>query len=243
MKLVSWNLNGLEDKNIDMRTEAAMFTMLLGAPIEKAMMEGFKPNTPDIIVLQEVVSRTFYAHLTPHLQAAGFTLFPNAPTERSYFEVIAVRTPIVESRYDRFAYTQQGRGLSHVEINGLTIFTAHLESQKAGKSMRLDQAEFILGKMNAHQGACIFAGDTNLRKAEWQSLKADNVIDAFENVGSPKKHKTTWFRESYKARYDRIWCKDISINSFETFGKNNVSGINETSSDHLGLRIEFSTEG
>ncbi len=239
MKLVSWNLNGLEDKNLDVRTEAAMFQLLLGVPIEQAMSPDFKPDTPDVVLLQEVVSRTFHAHIVPHLSAAGFHIFPNAPSERSYFEIIAVRQPILESSYSRFSYTDQGRGLSTVTINNLTIMTAHMESQKPGASMRMDQAAEVLKLMNDHKGNCIFAGDTNLRKSEWESLNPEKVQDVWESAGSVKKYKTTWQREKYKARYDRAWFKGLNLNSFETFGTKNTGGINERPSDHLGIRVDF----
>lgn len=239
MKLISWNLNGLEDNNLDVRTEAAMFQLLLGAPIEQAMAQGFKPNTPDIVLLQEVVPRTFHAHITPHLKAAGFTLFPNAPTERSYFEVIAVRNPILESNYTKFSYTSQGRGLSTVCIDKLTIMTAHLESQKPGKLMRIDQATSILEQMNNNGRASIFGGDTNLRKSEWRSLNPEKVNDAWVSANSPKKHKTTWKMKPYKSRYDRIWHHGVTIKNFETFGTDKIIGINQRPSDHLGIRVEF----
>ena len=80
MKLVSWNLNGLEDRELDLRTESAMFQLLLGAPIEQAMQPGFKPNAPDVVVLQEVVERSYHAHVRPHLEAAGFTVYPTEPS-------------------------------------------------------------------------------------------------------------------------------------------------------------------
>jgi len=240
MKLVTWNLNGLEDEHLDVRTEAAMFHILLGAPIEKAATTpNFKPNTPDIVVLQEVVPRTFHAHIVPHLKAAGFSVFPQQPSERSYFEVIAVRHPIINNGYSTFEYTQQGRGLSSLSIDGLTILTAHLESEKAGTTMRIDQAKSILKLMNKHQGAIIFAGDTNLRNSEWESLKANNISDAWEATGANKRHQTTWQSPPYKARYDRIWHKDLTIKKFETFGKNKVSEIDQTASDHFGLRVIF----
>ncbi|MEE9310574.1 MAG: endonuclease/exonuclease/phosphatase family protein [Cocleimonas sp.] len=240
MNLVTWNLNGLEDENLDVRTEAAMFHTLLGVPIEKAAVTpNFKPNTPDIVVLQEVVERTFHAHIKPHLKAAGFTLFPPEPTERSYFEVIAVREPILESSYEKFSYSDQGRGLSTLSINGLTILTAHLESLKPGASMRIDQAESILKIMNEHTGAIIFAGDTNLRKSEWEDLKPDNVNDAWEATGALKKHKITWQMEKYQARYDRVWLKGVDIKTFETFGKGKVTGTRQRPSDHLGIKIDF----
>jgi endonuclease/exonuclease/phosphatase family metal-dependent hydrolase len=240
VNLVSWNLNGLEDENLDVRTEAALFELLLGVPIEQAAITpNFSPSTPDIVVLQEVVPRTFHAHITPHLKAAGFTIFPKETSERSYFEVIAVRHPILESHYSKFSYTQQGRGLSTLSINGLTILTAHLESQKAGAPMRIDQAENILKIMNKHKGAIIFAGDTNLRNSEWENLEPVNVSDAWETAGSPKKHKVTWQNTPYKARYDRTWYKGVNIQSVETFGKEKVTGIDQTPSDHLGLRVIF----
>ena len=239
MNLVTWNLNGLEDEHLDMRTEAAMFHILLGAPIEKAMQANFKANTPDIVVLQEVVERTFHAHLKPHFQAAGFKLFPQALSERSYFEVIAVRQPIIESSYEKFSYTDQGRGLSTLSIEGLTILTAHLESQKPGASMRLNQAKYILEIMNKHQGAIIFAGDTNLRESEWESLEPNNVSDAWQTNGANKKYKTTWQNPPCKARYDRVWSKGITLKTFETFGKEKIKEINQTASDHLGIRITF----
>ena len=246
MNLITWNLNGLEDEHLDMRTEAAMFHLLLGAPIEKAIAPNFKPNMPDIVVLQEVVERTYHAHIVPHLTAAGFSLFPDAPTERSYFEVIATRHPVIETHYEKFSYSDQGRGLSTLSIEGLTVMTAHLESQKSGASMRVDQAKQILEIMNKHQGAIIFAGDTNLRKSEWQNLKPSvvrSVKDAWVTTGSDKKHKTTWQMNQYKARYDRVWHHGLgnknSIKSFEVFGKEKVAGINQQSSDHLGLRVIF----
>jgi len=239
MQLVSWNLNGLEDKHIDERTEAAMFQLLLGAPIEKAMAENFKPNTPDIIVLQEVVERTFHAHIKPHLKAAGFHIYPDAPTERSYFEVIACRQPFKRKSYQTFAWSDQGRGLSTVQLeDGLTIMTAHLESQKPGTLMRIDQAKEILALMPQHS-PCIFAGDTNLRKEEWLNLEHGDVIDVWETVGSPKNHKVTWKNEAYKARYDRAWTQDLKIENFETFGNNKVAAINESSSDHSAMRVIF----
>ena len=239
MQLASWNLNGLEDEHLDERTEAAMFQMLLGAPIEKAISKGFKPNTPDIIVLQEVVDRTFHAHIKPHLQAAGFHIYPDAPTERSYFEVIASREKLKSTHYQKFSWTDQGRGLSSVALeSGITVMTAHLESQKPGSLMRIDQAKEILEMMPEHS-PCIFAGDTNLRQKEWLSLEAKKVIDAWENIGSPQIHKTTWKSQNYKARYDRVWVQSLKIESFETFGGNNVAGINEPSSDHNGIRVVF----
>ncbi len=238
MKLISWNLNGLEDRNLDMRTEAAMFQILLGAPIEAALNEGFKANSPDIVVLQEVVERTYFAHLVPHFTAAGFTLYPPEPTMRSYFEVVAVRSKNFKADYTSFEYSDQGRGLTTLQLDDLTIMTAHLESMKPGKSMRIDQTKFILDEMTKHEH-CIFAGDTNLRKDEWMSLDHGNIKDAWETSGSKIETRMTWIRDHYKSRYDRAWLHNLTLKNFETFGEEVIPSINTRSSDHLGLRVEF----
>ncbi len=240
MQLVTWNLNGLEDRHIDERTEAAMFQMLLGVPLEKAMVENFKSNTPDIIVLQEVVERSYHAHILPHLQAAGFTVYPQEPSERSYFEVMATRLPVQGYSHEKFEYSDQGRELSILTLkNKLTIMTAHMESMKPGSSMRIEQATHIIDTMNHFDSPCIFAGDTNLRQSEWESLKTNSVIDAWESTGSLKKHKNTWQREKYKARYDRVWTKDINTSTFSVFGGNKIPTVKEASSDHRAIRLTF----
>ncbi len=239
MKVISWNLNGLEDEGLDMRTEAAMFHMLLGAPLEKAMAKGFKPDMPDVVMLQEVVPRTFHAHIVPHLKRAGFHIFPDKPSERSYFELIATRQPILEANYTAFEYSDQGRGLTTLRIAGLTLMTAHMESQKPGKPMRIEQAASIIEQMTACNTPCLFAGDTNLRKKEWQSLESSAIKDAWEAAGSPKKHKTTWENKPYKARYDRAWLKGMDVSGFTTFGRETVQGLQMRPSDHFAIRVEI----
>ena len=116
--------------------------------------------------------------------------------------------------------------------------TAHLESMKPGKEMRLEQAKFILEEMQK-SGPCIFAGDTNLRDSEWESFKTDDIQDAWISVGSTEANRVTWHYENSKSRFDRAWARRLKIQKFETFGKEIISMINERPSDHLGLRVEF----
>ena len=78
LNILSWNLNGLDEKNLDVRTELALQIMLLGAPIE-LIMTNHTPRTytpPHVIALQEVTARSYKAHLKKHLQAAGYDIFP-----------------------------------------------------------------------------------------------------------------------------------------------------------------------
>jgi len=105
--------------------------------------------------------------------------------------------------------------------------------------MRVEQAKFILEEMQK-VGPCIFAGDTNLRKVEWEQLAHGDVKDAWIEIGSPETQRMTWHYEQYKSRFDRAWLHQLDIQHFETFGKENIATINTRTSDHLGLRVKFS---
>lgn len=236
MRLVTWNLFGLEERNLDARTEAALFRILLGGSLEQVLARGEPPTPPDVVLLQEVVERTWFAHLRPHLEAAGYRIFPAQLPARSYFEVIAVRgIPVRTSRVSRFERTGQGRHLNRVDLDTptgpLTVFTAHLESLKSGTELRIEQAERVFTALESCERA-IFGGDTNLRVGEAKARPA-SIVDAFEAVGSPKAHRTTWGG----ARYDRFWVKGLRVQDFETFGGEVLDGLDEPASDHRGLAL------
>lgn len=234
MDIVTWNLNGLEPKSRGPRTEAAMFTMLLGGLLEDIVETGPRRAPPAVVLLQEVVEPTYFAHLQPHLKAAGYTLFPTEIPARGYFEVIAVRAPILEARTVRFDATGMGRALNQVTLDGLTVFTAHLESLKPGRPLRMEQAQEVLDALARIEGPALFGGDTNLREDEAAALSfPDGILDAWTSAGSPKRMRNTWGR----MRYDRFWLKGLACGAFETIGAADVPGIGEPPSDHLGLRI------
>ena len=237
MRLVSWNLFGLEERNLDARTEAALFRILLGGSLERLLATGAPPPPPpEVLLLQEVVERTWFAHLRPHLEAAGYTLFPKELPARNYFEVIAVRgLRVRSSRVSRFERTGQGRHLNRVDLDtpfgSLAVFTAHLESLKSGTELRIEQAERVFLALDSCERA-IFGGDTNLRAGEVKHRPAA-VVDAFEALGSPRGHRATWG----SARYDRFWVKGLQVQGFETFGAEVLDGLGEAASDHKGLSL------
>ncbi|MEZ4321250.1 MAG: endonuclease/exonuclease/phosphatase family protein [Myxococcota bacterium] len=237
MHLVSWNLNGLEDENLDVRTEAALTEILLGGDMMALLASGRPPDLPDVVVLQEVVERTYVAHVVPHLRAAGFALVPPEPPARGYFEVAAVRgTAIRLARWVPFPRTGQGRALLELQLaNGLTVMTAHLESLKPGGPVRMEQAQFVLERLR-RAGPAVFAGDTNLRNAEWDSLDSEGVEDAWRATGAVKADRDTWGR----ARYDRVWgAGGVRFTGFRRLGTDDVPEIGEPPSDHVGLRVSF----
>lgn len=243
MKVVTWNLFGLESRNLDARTEAAVFQMLLGHP-DPAKIPDPPPALPDVLMLQEVVERTYFAHLRPHLTAAGFELFPDTPPARNYFEVIATRGMTVEQSSTRpFERSGQGRHLNQVHVRTddgpLALATAHLESLKSGTEFRTEQASAVLDWLDAHPAA-IFGGDTNLRDTEANALAfPDGVTDAFEAARRPKGAKATYKFQ----RYDRFWTRGMSVSGFRTFGGASLPGLGEPPSDHRGLQMIVAAAG
>ena len=238
LKVVSWNLNGLSEEQRDPRTEAALTEILLGIPMKK-LLAGASPKTPpDVVMLQEVVARTYHAHLRPHLRAAGFSIFPEEPPQRSYFEVIAVRDrPILEAHSRPFADSALGRYLTTVRIEQLTLMTAHLESLKSGSADRISQASHILWRLGSTPRS-LFLGDTNLRESEWSALHSDGITDAWVAAGSDPSQKSTWGHRGAACRFDRAWSHGLRVRSFGLLGTTFVEGLGQPPSDHRGICVQ-----
>lgn len=183
--------------------------------------------------------------LRPHLQAAGFTLFPARPDDRTYFELCAVRAPWVVRRHraEPLWRSQFGRWLHTLEVEGpdgpVTLFTAHFDSgpEPGTARVREAQARDVATRLEAR---AVFAGDTNLRDAEWRRVEpALSARDAWTLAGAPAAHRFTWWGDRHaRARFDRAWVSpDGRVEHFETFGRNPVTGLGRPPSDHAGLRL------
>ena len=155
-----------------------------------------------------------------------------APPDRNYFEVVAVRAPIRSAAHRSFARTGMGRLLTWVELDAWIVATAHLESLKAGGPVRVEQAQHVLDALRAADKPVVFAGDTNLRDAEAAVLAFGDVVDAFEQVGSPADARATY---GARARYDRAWVRGLRVERFETFDAVALHGV--SCSDHRGIRV------
>jgi len=235
MEVVSWNLNGLEDADLDARTEAAMTEILLGPDPMAAFSTGRGPPLPDVVLLQEVVERSLVAHIRPHLEAAGYAIVPHQPPSRSYFEVAAVRgLRIASAQVLPFPRTGQWRTLLELQLeSGERVLTAHLESLRPGRPVRLEQAAFVLDRLRSGAPA-VFAGDTNLRVAEWKELDGGGVEDAWVQAGSVPSERATWAQ----MRFDRGWAVGMpAVTAFGRIGVEPVPGLGQTASDHRGIRF------
>jgi endonuclease/exonuclease/phosphatase family metal-dependent hydrolase len=242
MRLVSWNINGLDDRRLDERSEAAMFTLMLGGvPTGELALDLGPP--PDVIALQEVVPRALHAHIRPHLGAAGYQLLGSDQPARAYFELIAVRRPwMVRSGFMvPLEQSGMGRHLVGVVLDGpiddVLVLTGHLESLAPAAPVRVVQLEQIVRLMAAHDGPSVFAGDTNLRDRELAGVEGlGGVHDAWQAAGSEAATRFTWHNSSWraKARFDRAFVRGLDVIGFALVG----TGPSPPS-DHLGLDVRL----
>ena len=246
MRLVTWNLNGLDEAHLDERTEAAVFIMILGARLDQlhAGIAGAAP--PDVIVLQEVTGRMFSASIARHLPAGGYSVIPVTAPDREVFEVLAFRSslrltdynivPLVASNYARTLHT-----LDATDEFGtpLRIMTAHFDSGTDAAKVRTDQLRQVAARITDRS---VFAGDANLRKAEWDAIRDQVPMrDAWETLGRPADTRVTWVRDEYKARFDRVFVgSSIRPIAMVGLGKDPLPGSGAPVSDHIGLSVEFS---
>lgn len=251
MRFVTWNIDGLNDNAIHERTEAAVFTSILGARLDELQSGTAKPKPPpDVLVFQEVVALTYTAHLSTHLRAGGYTVLPTTLPERQTFEVIAVREPFVVKRHveEPLVDSQYGRVLHIVDLddgagNEIRVLTGHFDSGKDSSKVRAAQLSQVAKHLTTGV-ASVFGGDTNLRKAEWESARNDlGIVDAWEVLGELSSSRVTWQRDEYKARFDRVFTGGAVIaKSMAPLGSSELPGLGTTISDHIGLLVEFTLE-
>jgi endonuclease/exonuclease/phosphatase family metal-dependent hydrolase len=250
VQLLSYNLFGLEERELDQRAEAAMFQTLLGGLPEAVWArDGVASPPPEVVCLQEVVPRTLAAHVRPHLGAAGYTLFVGSESSRSYFEVLAVRAPVevVDHRVLPLENSQQGRELVAVRarIEGHTwlLLTGHLESLRPSSARRVAQASHVLAMLEAHGGPAVFAGDANLSERETPALGV--CLDAWQVTGSSAASRYTWHapRGRSRARFDRVWGHSVCFEAFSVGARGPIRAGGPEASDHLPLRVSVGPVG
>lgn len=246
LRVLTWNLNGLDTARLDQRMERACMELVLGMDLRDAMAGRSGPPTPDVLCLQEVVRRVQLAKLRPHLTAAGFTLYPETPPrEDGDYVLVAVRAPwrIVQGSWTRFEESPLARGWLELTIEHdgarARVLTAHMESLRSGKEPRIAQALELDARLRADDTPAVFAGDTNLRADEVERATEAGFTskDAFVLAGSPRAHRYTWWPEESERgmRFDRIWLDPttpFSVDELRTRRRDTVS-------DHAALEARI----
>jgi endonuclease/exonuclease/phosphatase family metal-dependent hydrolase len=243
LDLLTWNVDGLDDRHLDLRAEAACLEVLL------------QPKHPHVVCLQEVVARSFHAHFVPHFGHAGFRPFPARPPENAnYFDAIFVREPLVveDAQREPFSASRLGRALTTVRIawagRTFIVMTGHLESLREGSEERKRQLAEVARRLRHPDTLALFAGDTNLREAETEGL-LDGIGDAWTMVGSPAELRHTWDPSAtpnirggkgWRAlRFDRVLLSaGWNATAIAAMGRSPVDGADGLwPSDHVGLRV------
>ncbi len=244
-RILTWNLNGLDDHRVDERAEAAVFIAVTGLTLTQLARGGTPRSAPDVLMFQEVTRHTYKAHLRTHLPRAGYMLYPARPPESETFEVIAVRqpasvsqarsVPLERSRYGRNLHLVEAEGIARSN-DGIRLLTAHFDSGTEESEVRIAESRQTIAAM----GDCsVFAGDTNLRNAEWEAVAEwPTVADAWEELGRPADVRDTWQMHGRRARFDRVWLgRALRVVSMEAVGQ--VGGGRMPPSDHIGLLVEL----
>ncbi len=160
--------------------------------------------------------------LTQHRELANYEVITPFPkVSRSipeYFTSILVNVntiEVVKSELIPFPNSSMGRNLLKVEASlksslskskddspVMSLFCSHLESLEPEKDERMNQLEILFSNMQSTLQSglvdfSIFGGDANLRDAEQQSARDNNMMpsyiyDAWEAAGHPSDKKFTW---------------------------------------------------
>ena len=236
MRLVTWNLDGLEERHLDVRTEAACFRLLLS-------------NPPDVVLLQEVVDRSLAAHLKPHFGHAGYAqIVP--PSDSEYFVAAFVRAPhrVLKAWSTPFPGSAMGRALLslHIDIGGreIAVHTAHFESMAEGRKERRRQLAQVVEVLHQASVPSVFGGDTNLRDEELGGIaNLDRIHDTYDLLDHPRDLATTWRPRAGKHRghrFDRVFVAGLGVVRAARIGDERVpEAEGMTVSDHVGIEVEL----
>lgn len=250
LKVISFNIDGLDQKNIELRTNS--------------ICDIVKRSQADVVLLQEVVPLTL-ALLESHLSSA-FHVLHTGPGE--YFTAILVhrrRMRLGESRVFDFHGSAMGRKLHVVEASfkkhKIFWLNTHLESTAEFTEQRTTQLKKCFRNMAKipSEISVIFAGDLNLRDKELVAVGGipSGVRDVWEASGARPEAKYTWdltrndnllWNERFKprCRFDRMYFRQsleqpskLNIHYFGLIGIERLLPHRCFPSDHWGLYAHF----
>jgi tyrosyl-DNA phosphodiesterase 2 len=253
IRLLSWNIDGLDQGSLLART--------------KAVCETIKKERPHIIYLQEVVSETLsilQEKCSPAYRCIVGRHSSGEPTVGEYFVAMLLRNESVEYVSHNvlpFYTSQMGRCLLKVEatVKGVPclLMTSHLEStgsHTAERKRQLKAAFDVMTKCDA-QHTVIFGGDMNLRDKEVQQIGGlpRGVDDIWEATGRRQEAAYTWdtqrndnlewaHRFGPRCRFDRLFYRPndrLTAVYFELVGLERLSSCRRFPSDHWGILAHF----
>ncbi|KAL1285981.1 Tyrosyl-DNA phosphodiesterase 2 [Trichinella pseudospiralis] len=239
--ILSWNLDGLDSRNIRSRVHVACDEIL--------------KLEPSVLFLQEVVPENFEV-LKGRLDEKYQVLENN---DRYYYHtaIFINRTNLecTEHHVVDFTRTSMNRNMfiALVEFDGdvqLCLVNSHLESGRSETQIRKSQLKEVWSLMAASPDdvTVFFGGDMNLGFGELKEIPVD-VTDLFQDCGSPRDACVTWdpktnanlnIPKHCPQRFDRIFVKASKPARFKPIefslvGKKIIRSCLCHPSDHYGI--------
>ncbi|KRX54672.1 Tyrosyl-DNA phosphodiesterase 2 [Trichinella sp. T9] len=239
--ILSWNLDGLDNRNIVSRVNAACDEIL--------------ELEPSVLFFQEVVPENF--EVLKRRLGEKYQVLENNDRYYYHTSIFIHRTNLecTEHHVVDFARTSMNRNMfiALIEFDGdvqLCLVNSHLESGRKESRIRKSQLEEIWSLMAASPDdvTVFFGGDTNLGFGELKAVPA-NVTDLFQDCGSPVDACLTWdpatnanlnIPKRCRQRFDRIFVKASKPARFKPIefslvGKKLIRSSLCHPSDHYGI--------
>ncbi|PRD23060.1 UNVERIFIED_CONTAM: Tdp2 [Trichonephila clavipes] len=159
LRFITWNIDGLDEKNLMLRTKAVCKTIL--------------NEQADIVFLQEVVptaAEYFLKNLTDYHclfgNEVGYfigTFLKKSTVSYTDYKIIDFNTRMMRNALKINAIYQN---------RNLLLFNSHLESTVEGSEERKEQLQLMFKEVlaSSDNATAIFAGDLNLRDKELKEL-------------------------------------------------------------------------
>lgn len=210
-----------------------------------SLINIIKKLLPDIILLQECtrqLSEKVFREIGIGLQYKKF--FSNEINNRPS-EIIFSKIPFTDSSYISFKNSNENRGLSVININGLWICTSQFDYGIFQKRSQIADLEYLLKTNGAkYEDPIIFGGDTRIMEYQKDISCPNGWFDAWYEIGDDKNKYTfdnvtnLLVKPPNLDRPDRIWFKNankLECVSYDLIG-NNCEVI---PSSHYGVFVKF----
>lgn len=248
MKLVTYNIDGLNPVEIGYRTQVILALLM--------------SEDADVIQLQEVIPETYHL-LRGAFREQGYTSSDLVPFH--YFTMTLVKMSTFATfsfervEFDSAAISQQGRYILKTNVLALSgesmvFLNCHLEStgiafkspESFARQAQLRTAlDIIIQSRISHSTLVLLTGDLNIRDTE-----ANAVLKQYPSLAdlSPKPPSNTWFlpnNDKVQYRFDRIYGHNSLISQVSEFRLIGCVPIFDSSSgspyltpsDHRGISM------
>lgn len=262
-RLLSWNIDGLDERNTVDRA--------------RAVCSFIKAKVPHAVYLQEVIDQT-WAEIVKELSSMYDCYSSGSDFTMGYYVAILVHKTAVKTTGSveclDFRSSGMGRQLFQLPVRfagaDVLLMTSHLESTRetpcsTARKRQLRIAFNIMKQTCARNActSCLFGGDLNLRDKEVKEVGVPpGMVDVWEACGSPPSEHYTWdikqndnldwkFPHKPSCRFDRLYLMPVEGaglrippadggDRFVLVGKVRLSKCgNRFPSDHWGMWAEF----